>query len=579
MNHQEQKDDASSSETSFLSLSENDNNGNFIESSSQGTSTAPAGQGPVQQMLTMVLGHLDEDKSSGVGWTLLKNSLTPLLESSSRDNTDWANLLFSMPRVWSWNRFLQLGSHPAIKSNDYCPPRVLQRKTSREINKDRKTFAEGLWAKLYPGHVDVHKPTDIPYLEELRTSFLKIAKGLCSDESDDSSSDDSRRSRQSSSSSSTVYVTDSDFEASRRRESNSSGSESDQKSKFRIHKRKSLLADSVTSSDSSDEDAPLRPRQNKKVSEKIEKKSFESSRSLVMHNHSLPNVNPVILSMVNTSKDLGMVAEMPKEIAFHVVLKAVCDRQMLVVKKGRGRKRLVEKKCPMNSYAALPDDNMSVEHLIVAHEATEAIHNRSSNDGGFGKYPCVKEKLIKEVASEILRLWMYSLGNLFYARDDKTLAEGLDMFFVEEKKRAGFQPYRDALVKILLGHEPPPGTTKMKSRAARKAGLNLSWILDQLKLLKASWNLNPFRKKVSELLGEDMEELAYSYGIPVEAMQRCIDIFKQCSEQRMVLSGIIKITLQKMERDEEFGAFAEKLGKVITRKFKVLLLPPKVTKD
>ena len=80
---------------------------------------------------------------------------------------------------------------------------------------------------------------------------------------------------------------------------------------------------------------------------------------------------------------------------------------------------------------------MSVEHLIVAHEATEAIHNRSSNDGGFGKYPCVKEKLIKEVASEILRLWMYSLGNLFYARDDKTLAEGLDMFFVEEKKRAG----------------------------------------------------------------------------------------------------------------------------------------------
>ena len=58
--------------------------------------------------------------------------------------------------------------------------------------------------------------------------------------------------------------------------------------------------------------------------------------------------------MVNTSKDLGMVAEMPKEIAFHVVLKAVCDRQMLVVKKGRGRKRPVEKKCPMNSYAALP---------------------------------------------------------------------------------------------------------------------------------------------------------------------------------------------------------------------------------
>ena len=75
-------------------------------------------------------------------------------------------------------------------------------------------------------------------------------------------------------------------------------------------------------------------------------------------------------------------------------------------------------------------------------------------------------------------------------------------------------------MKILLGLEPPPGTTKMKSRAARKAGLNLSWILDQLKLLKASWNLNPFRKKVSELLGEDMEELAYSYGIPVEAMQR-----------------------------------------------------------
>ena len=82
-------------------------------------------------------------------------------------------------------------------------------------------------------------------------------------------------------------------------------------------------------------------------------------------------------------------------------------------------------------------NNMSVEHLIVAHEATEAIHNRSSNDGGFGKYPCVKEKRIKEVASEILRLWMYSVGNLFYARDDKTLAEGLDMFFVEEKKRAG----------------------------------------------------------------------------------------------------------------------------------------------
>ena len=80
---------------------------------------------------------------------------------------------------------------------------------------------------------------------------------------------------------------------------------------------------------------------------------------------------------------------------------------------------------------------MSVEHLIVAHEATEAIHNRSSNDGGFGKYPCVKEKRIKEVASEILRLWMFSVGNLFYARDDKTLAEGLDMFFVEEKKRAG----------------------------------------------------------------------------------------------------------------------------------------------
>ena len=105
-------------------------------------------------------------------------------------------------------------------------------------------------------------------------------------------SDDSRRSRQSSSSSSTVYVTDSEFEAGRRRESNSSGSESDQKSKFRIHKRKSPLADSVTSSDSSDEDAPLRPRQNKKVSEKIGKKSFESSRSLVMHNHSLPNVNP-----------------------------------------------------------------------------------------------------------------------------------------------------------------------------------------------------------------------------------------------------------------------------------------------
>ena len=105
-------------------------------------------------------------------------------------------------------------------------------------------------------------------------------------------SDDSRRSRQSSSSSSTVYVTDSEFEASRRRESNSSGSESDQKSKFRIHKRKSPLADSVTSSDSSDEDAPLRPRQNKKVSEKIEKKSFESSRSLVMYNHQLPNVNP-----------------------------------------------------------------------------------------------------------------------------------------------------------------------------------------------------------------------------------------------------------------------------------------------
>ena len=60
----------------------------------------------------------------------------------------------------------------------------------------------------------------------------------------------------------------------------------------------------------------------------------------------------------------------------------------------------------------------------------------------------------------------------------------------------------------------------MNSRAARKTGLNLSWILDQLKVLKASWNLNPFRKKVSELLGEDMEELAYSYGIPVEAMQR-----------------------------------------------------------
>ena len=173
-------------------------------------------------MLTMVLRHLDEDKSSGVGWTLLKNSLTPLLESSSRDNTDWANLLFSMPRVWSWNRFFQvftqisdfqsrtainiknnrnrhgtwsdhtfssfkLGSQPAIKSNDYCPPRVLQRKTSREMNKDRMTFAEGLWAKLYPGHVDVHIPTDIPYLEELRTSILKIAKGLCSDESDDSS--------------------------------------------------------------------------------------------------------------------------------------------------------------------------------------------------------------------------------------------------------------------------------------------------------------------------------------------------------------------------------------------------------
>ena len=105
-------------------------------------------------------------------------------------------------------------------------------------------------------------------------------------------SDDSRRSRQSSSSSSTVYVTDSEFEASRGRESSSSGSELDEKSKFRIQKRKSPLADSVTSSDSSDEDAPLRPRQNKKVSEKIEKKSFESSRSLVMHNHSLPNVNP-----------------------------------------------------------------------------------------------------------------------------------------------------------------------------------------------------------------------------------------------------------------------------------------------
>ena len=51
-NHQEQKDDASS-ETSFLSLSENDNNGNFIESSSQGTSTAPAGQGPVQQVWSL----------------------------------------------------------------------------------------------------------------------------------------------------------------------------------------------------------------------------------------------------------------------------------------------------------------------------------------------------------------------------------------------------------------------------------------------------------------------------------------------------------------------------------------------
>ena len=49
--HQEQKDDAS--ETSFLSLSENDNNGNFIESSSQGTSTAPAGQGPVQQVWSL----------------------------------------------------------------------------------------------------------------------------------------------------------------------------------------------------------------------------------------------------------------------------------------------------------------------------------------------------------------------------------------------------------------------------------------------------------------------------------------------------------------------------------------------
>ena len=66
---------------------------------------------------------------------------------------------------------------------------------------------------------------------------------------------------------------------------------------------------------------------------------------------------------------------------------------------------------------------------------------------------------------------------------------------------------------------------------------------------------------------------------PDLVLQRCIDIFKQCSDQRMVLSGIIKITLQKMERDEEFGAFAEKLGRLIERKFKVLLLPPKVTKD
>ena len=83
-------------------------------------------------------------------------------------------------------------------------------------------------------------------------------------------------------------------------------------------------------------------------------------------------------------------------------------------------------------------DNVNVEHIIVAHEATEAIQNRSANeDGGFGKYPCVKEKLIKEVASEILRLWMFSVGNIFYARDAKTLKEGLDMFFVEEKKRAG----------------------------------------------------------------------------------------------------------------------------------------------
>ena len=73
----------------------------------QGANTA-AGQGPIQ-LLTMVLRHLDEDKTnSGVGWTLLKNSLTPLPESSNRDKADWVNLLFSMPRVWSWNRFFQV---------------------------------------------------------------------------------------------------------------------------------------------------------------------------------------------------------------------------------------------------------------------------------------------------------------------------------------------------------------------------------------------------------------------------------------------------------------------------------------
>lgn len=426
--------------------------------------------------------------------------MSGLVIDKEKEGTSWAQEAFDMPRLWCWN----------ARHFDRPHTSLLAVKPDSDVREDFVFFFSQVWTRMFP-----KEQPDIPYFEEVRAAYIQTVSRL-----------------------SKLYFKEVPAPAVKEAPPRTSEEQTNSSS----DKESSSLDDVVP--------------KKKPAAKRPAKKEKRIRRS---HCHDLPFVDPMVYKLVEVVKDIGLVEEMPKNLAFHVILKLVHQQKLYNV-----HKRI---KCPQVNVREVKEafevTQLTGGEILTASQVTELMRD---SDYALGHYECVPHKLVEQVLAQVKTQVAEAVENLFYAPDYESVKTGLSRHF-GMAFTGDIKPCKKAMARVLVNKE------SLRWRQ-HKGGLGAkanSWMLDQLIGLRESWNLKPFERALQNLRGKS-QKLSEKHDIPADVLDRCFETLSDNSRTSLVLVGVIERTVQDIKSDQLCQEYSGGLEKIVRKRFQKLLM-------